>query len=50
MIQYKTITFTHAGCSVRVSGWFLFNRWALLRYEFLEEGAPDANTDEDLSA
>lgn len=45
MIQHKTVTFTYAGGSVRVSGWFLFNRWALLRYTFVEEQPADGDAD-----
>jgi len=38
MITYRTITFSlKDNEAVRISGWFLFNRWALLRYVFVEE-------------
>lgn len=45
MIQHKTITFTYRGGCVRISGWFLFGRWALLRYEFVVEPPADADAD-----
>ena len=42
MITYRTVTFSFGRESVRIAGWFLFNRWALLRYVFVEESIDDA--------
>lgn len=42
MITYRRMTFTLKDGCVLIAGWFLFNRWVLLRYVFVEESIDDA--------
>ena len=45
MITYRRMTFSFKDGFVLVSGWFLFNRWAILRYRTHEEPTGDADAD-----
>lgn len=44
MITYRRMTFTLKDGCVLIAGWFLFNRWAILRYVTMAQPPDEVTT------